>query len=159
MNVFTEMQRILEEDPHQDDEFMDFYFAVRSFLSVYGELDKNYVIYTEIQEDGNFKIKLFCVNPATNLERFISQGNSTIFFSATLLPINYYKKLLSVDTDDYAVYAKSPFDISKRLLLIGDDVSTKYTMRGQEMYQKYADYIYRIVRAKSGNYLAFFPSY
>lgn len=159
MNVFTEMQRILEEDPHQDDEFMDFYFAVRSFLSVYDELDKNYVIYTEMQEDGNFKIKLFCVNPATNLERFISQGNSTIFFSATLLPINYYKKLLSVDTDDYAVYAKSPFDISKRLLLIGNDVSTKYTMRGQEMYQKYADYIYRIVRAKSGNYLAFFPSY
>ena len=159
MNVFTEMQRILEEDAHQDDEFMDFYFAVRSFLSVYDELDKNYVIYTEMQEDGNFKIKLFCVNPATNLERFISQGNSTIFFSATLLPINYYKKLLSVDTDDYAVYAESPFDTSKRLLLLGNDVSTKYTMRGKGMYQKYADYIYRIVRAKKGNYLAFFPSY
>ena len=159
MNVFTEMQRILEEDAHQDDEFMDFYFAVRSFLAVYDELDKNYVIYTEMQEDGNFKIKLFCVNPATNLERFISQGNSTIFFSATLLPINYYKKLLSVDTDDYAIYAESPFDTSKRLLVLGNDVSTKYTMRGQGMYEKYADYIYRIVQVKKGNYLAFFPSY
>lgn len=159
MNVFTEMQRILEDDPHQDDEFMDFYFQVRNFLTVYEELDKNYVIYTEMQEDGNFKIKLFCVNPATNLERFISQGNSTVFFSATLLPINYYKKLLSVETDDYAIYAESPFDTSKRLLLLGNDVSTKYTLRGQEMYQKYAEYIYRIIKTKKGNYLAFFPSY
>lgn len=159
MNVFTEMQRILEDDAHQDDEFMDFYFQVRNFLAVYEELDKNYVIYTEMQEDGNFKIKLFCVNPATNLERFISQGNSTVFFSATLLPINYYKKLLSVETDDYAIYAESPFDTSKRLLLLGNDVSTKYTLRGQEMYQKYAEYIYRIIKTKKGNYLAFFPSY
>lgn len=159
MNVFTEMQRILEDDSHQDDEFMDFYFQIRNFLAVYEELDKNYVIYTEMQEDGNFKIKLFCVNPATNLEKFISQGNSTVFFSATLLPINYYKKLLSVDTDDYAIYAESPFDISKRLLLLGNDVSTKYTMRGQEMYQKYAEYIYKIIKTKKGNYLAFFPSY
>lgn len=159
MNVFTEMQRILEDDSHQDDEFMDFYFQIRNFLAVYEELDKNYVIYTEMQEDGNFKIKLFCVNPATNLEKFISQGNSTVFFSATLLPISYYKKLLSVDTDDYAIYAESPFDISKRLLLLGNDVSTKYTMRGQEMYQKYAEYIYKIIKTKKGNYLAFFPSY
>lgn len=159
MNVFTEMQRILEDDSHQDDEFMDFYFQIRNFLAVYEELDKNYVIYTEMQEDGNFKIKLFCVNPATNLEKFISQGNSTVFFSATLLPINYYKKLLSVDTDDYAIYAESSFDISKRLLLLGNDVSTKYTMRGQEMYQKYAEYIYKIIKTKKGNYLAFFPSY
>lgn len=159
MNVFTEMQHILEDDSHQDDEFMDFYFQVRNFLAVYEELDKNYVIYTEMQEDGNFKIKLFCVNPATNLEKFISQGNSTIFFSATLLPINYYKKLLSVETDDYAIYAESPFDTSKRLLLLGHDVSTKYTLRGQEMYQKYAEYIYKIIKTKKGNYLAFFPSY
>lgn len=159
MNVLTEMQRILEEDVHQDDEFMEFYFNVRNFLAVYEELDKNYVIYTEMQENGEFKIKLFCVNPSVNLEQFLSQGNSTIFFSATLLPINYYKKLLSVETDDYAIYAKSPFSTENRLLLLGNDVSTKYTMRGEGMYKKYADYISKMIEAKQGNYLAFFPSY
>ena len=138
---------------------MEFYFHVRSFLSVYEELDENYVIYTEMEQGGNFKVKLFCVNPAANLQKFLELGNSTIFFSATLLPINYYKMLLSVEKDDYAIYAESPFDTENRLLLLGSDVSTKYTMRGEGMYKKYAEYIMRIIKAKEGNYLVFFPSY
>lgn len=159
MNVLTSMEKILEEEQQTDDEFLEFYFHVRSFLKVYDELDENYVVYTEMENSGEFKIKLFCVNPAANLERYLSQGNSTIFFSATLLPINYYKKLLSVESDDYAVYAESPFDTKKRLLLLGNDVSTRYTMRGKGMYEKYAEYIRRIIDTKEGNYLVFFPSY
>jgi len=159
MNVLTSMEKILEDDMQVDEEFLEFYFEVRSFLRVYEELDENYVIYTEMENSGEFKMKLFCVNPATNLDKYLSQGNSTIYFSATLLPINYYKKLLSVESDDYAVYAESPFDTKNRLLLLGNDVSTRYTMRGKGMYEKYAKYIRRIVHAKEGNYLAFFPSY
>lgn len=159
MNVLTEMEKILEEDKQKDEAFLEFYFHVRSFLKVYDELDENYEIYTEMEVSGAFKLKLFCVNPAANLEKFLCQGNSTIFFSATMLPINYYKKLLSVEADDYAVYAESPFDVKKRLLMIGNDVSTRYTMRGKGMYAKYAEYIRKIVNGKEGNYLAFFPSY
>src|SRR5699024_712037 len=87
------------------------------------------------------------------------QGNSTIFFSATLLPIRYYKKLLSVETDDYAVYAESPFPEENRLLIIGRDVSTRYTQRGQIMYRRIAEYIAAVAEARRGNYMAFFPSY
>ncbi len=158
-NVLAEMEKIMEEEPQTDEAFLEFYFHVRNFLTVYEELDENYVIYTEMEAGGDFKIKLFCVNPATKLDKFISQGNSTIFFSATLLPIQYYKKLLSVSGDDYAIYAESPFDEKNRMLFIGTDVSTKYTLRGQDMYRKYADYITRIVTIKGGNYLVFFPSY
>lgn len=159
MNVLSAMEEIMEDDQPKDDEFLEFYFHVRSFLNVYEEIDENYVIYSEMEPEGDFKVKLFCVNPAANLEKFISQGNSTIFFSATLLPIHYYKKLLSVEKDDYAVYAESPFDEKNRLLLLGNDVSTKYTMRGEKMYKKYAEYIFKIANTKQGNYLAFFPSY
>lgn len=159
MNVLSYMEKMLEEKKQVDDEVLEFYFHVRSFLSVYEELDENYVIYTEMEEDGRFKIKLFCVNPAVNLESYLSFGNSTVFFSATLLPITYYKKLLSVEKDDYAIYAQSPFDETHRLVLVGNDVSTKYTKRNQSMYHKYAQYIANIVRARKGNYLVFFPSY
>ena len=55
------------------------------------------MIFSEMMEDGRFQIKLFCVNPAVNLQNYLEQGNSTIFFSATLLPVHYYKKLLSVE--------------------------------------------------------------
>ena len=159
LNVMNGLQKLLEEKEQVDEEVLEFYFHVRNFLNIYEEVDENYVIYTELEEGGDFKLKLFCVNPAVKLQNFLSQGNSTVFFSATLLPIRYYKRLLSVETDDYAVYAHSPFKEANRLLVLGQDVSTKYTRRGYEMYERFAIYIKNVMQAKPGNYLVFFPSY
>ncbi len=161
MNVFGELERYLEEcrDTDKREEVLDFYFQVRDFLNIYDILDENYTVYTELERQGRFKLKLLCVNPAANLQTYLEQGNSTIFFSATLLPIHYYKKLLSVEKEDYAVYAKSPFPIENRLLLLATDVSTRYTMRGKGMYHRIAEYILQTIRAKKGNYMIFFPSY
>lgn len=166
LNLMTELERFLEE--HRQDrivneemhkEVLDFYFNIRMFLYVYERLDENYMIYSEMENGGRFKLRLFCVNPAVNLQEFLDKGNSTVFFSATLLPIHYYKRLLSTSKDDYAIYAESPFDTGNRLILMGTDVSTKYTKRGKEMYDRYAQYLIRMVDAKKGNYIAFFPSY
>ena len=161
MNVLSETDRYLEEcvDKEVRETVLDFYFQVRSFLNIYDGLDENYVVYTEYQENGRFVLKLFCVNPAANLQKCLDKGNSAIFFSATLLPIQYYKRLLSTEKDNYAVYIDSSFDTKKRLLMNGVDVSTRYAMRSREMYQRYATYIFRVVKAKMGNYLIFFPSY
>ena len=161
MNVLSEADRYLEEcvDKEVLETVLDFYFQVRSFLNIYDGLDENYVVYTEYREDGRFVLKLFCVNPAANLQKCLDKGNSAVFFSATLLPIRYYKRLLSTEKDNYAVYIDSSFDTKKRLLMNGVDVSTRYTMRSREMYQRYAAYIFRVVKAKMGNYLIFFPSY
>ena len=159
LNVMNGLQKLLEEKEQVDEEVLEFYFHVRNFLNIYEEVDENYVIYTELEEGGDFKLKLFCVNPAVKLQNFLSHGNSTVFFSATLLPIRYYKKLLSVETDDYAVYAHSPFKEANRLLVLGQDVSTKYTRRGYEMYERFAIYIKNVMQAKPGNYLVFFQSY
>ena len=157
MNVLSETDRYLEEcvDKEVRETVLDFYFQVRSFLN----MDENYVVYTEYQENGRFVLKLFCVNPAANLQKCLDKGNSAVFFSATLLPIQYYKRLLSTEKDNYAVYIDSSFDTKKRLLMNGVDVSTRYAMRSREMYQRYATYIFRVVKAKMGNYLIFFPSY
>ena len=161
MNVLSETDRYLEEcvDKEVRETVLDFYFQVRSFLNIYDGLDENYVVYTEYQENGRFVLKLFCVNPAANLQKCLDKGNSAVFFSATLLPIQYYKRLLSTEKDNYAIYIDSSFDTKKRLLMNGVDVSTRYAMRSREMYQRYATYIFRVVKAKMGNYLIFFPSY
>ena len=161
LNLMVELERFLEECDRQDvkEEILEFYFHVRQYLSVEEIMDENYVIYTQMEEDGRFKLKLFCVNPAGNLQSYLNKGNSTVFFSATLLPVTYYKQLLSAKEDDYAVYVESPFDIKNRCLLIGQDVSSKYTRRDRQMYDRIADYILTAVRQKRGNYLVFFPSY
>lgn len=166
MNLMTELERFLEEERRREGgdeeirkEVLDFYFNIRMFLNIYDKLDDNYMTYCQLEERGSFKVCLFCVNPSKNLQEFLDKGNSTVYFSATLLPIHYYKKLLSTSKEDYAVYAESPFDAGKRLLLLGMDVSTKYTRRGEEMYRRYAKYLLETAGAKAGNYMAFFPSY
>lgn len=161
MNVFSKLEDYLEEckDAEKKKRVLDFYFAVRSFLNIHDIMDENYVIFSEMMEDGRFQIKLFCVNPAVNLQNYLEQGNSTIFFSATLLPVHYYKKLLSVEKDDYAVYAHSSFPQENKFLFIGTDVSTRYTRRGESTYQRFARYIAVMAEQKKGNYMAFFPSY
>lgn len=161
MNVLSKLEDYLEEckDAEKKKRVLDFYFAVRSFLNIHDIMDENYVIFSEMMEDGRFQIKLFCVNPAVNLQNYLEQGNSTIFFSATLLPVHYYKKLLSVEKDDYAVYAHSSFPQENKFLFIGTDVSTRYTRRGESTYQRFARYIAVMAEQKKGNYMAFFPSY
>lgn len=161
MNLLTVMEDYLEEqnDDEKREQVLDLYFQVRSFVNVHDILDDNYVIYSELEENGRFKVKLFCVNPAENLQTYLDYGIGTVFFSATLLPIHYYRKLLSVEKDDYAIYAETSFPDENRLLLQGNDVSTRYTMRGEVMYRRIARYIAETAVGRKGNYMAFFPSY
>lgn len=137
----------------------EFYFNLRNFMNMYELLDEHYVIYSEHEEDGRFKLKLYCVDPSLNLQERLDKGNATIFFSATLLPIQYYKNLLSTKKDNYAVYAETAFSEEQRLLLLGNDVSSKYTRRNAAEFARIAEYVLRTVRAKKGNYMVFFPSY
>ena len=141
------------------EEILDLYFKISHFLEIYELLDEKYIKYTQLRGDGSFLLKLFCVDPSGNLKACMKKGRSTILFSATLLPIQYYKALLGGDTEDYEVYAKSVFNIKKRALLISSDVTSKYTRRTNEEFYKIARYIDDIIRMKQGNYMVFCPSY
>ena len=161
MRLASQMDEFLEK-PREFPEkktVLDFYFALRNFLNIYDLVDDHYVIYSQMTEEGQFRIRLFCVDPSVNLQKCIDKSNSTIFFSATLLPIGYYKRLLSTDEDNYAIYAQSTFAQTQRLLAFGRDVSTKYTQRNRKEYEKIADYIGAVTEAQQGNYMVFFPSY
>lgn len=81
------------------------------------------------------------------------------FFRLPLLPVQYYKELLSGDPQEYAVYAKSPFSPENRLVLAASDVSSRYSRRGRSQYERIADYLEVIIRERKGNYMVFFPSY
>lgn len=161
MRLASQLEEFFEKPREfpEKKEVLDFYFAVRNFLNMYELVDEHYVIYTQMEEDGRFMIKLFCVDPSLNLQKCIDKANATIFFSATLLPINYYKQILSTKEDNYAIYAESTFAESQRLLAFAPDVSTKYTRRGPAEYLRIAQYIQAAVEGKEGNYMVFFPSY
>ena len=137
---------------------LDFFFELRTFLAAAEMPEDAFRIYTEKAEEG-FRLVFFCVNPAPVLSSVISRGRAAVFFSATLLPVDYYKKLLTENGDAPAVYAESPFPAQNRLILTAADVSTRYAARSTETYRRIASYIAKMAAAKAGNYLAFFPSY
>lgn len=141
------------------DSLTDFYFELFHYLDIYERVDENYTNYCTYGKAGDFCLKLFCVNPRANLHECMANARSSILFSATLLPIQYYKELLSGEDKDYEVYAKSVFNPDKRGLLIANDVTSKYTRRSEEEYNAIATYIHEITINRHGNYMVFFPSY
>lgn len=143
----------------QREEILEFYFNLTHFLEIYELLDEKYIKYTQLREDGSFMLKLFCVDPSGNLRECMKRGRSSILFSATFLPIQYYKSLLGGEESDYEVYANSVFNPEKRALFIAEDVTSKYTRRSEEEFHRIAAYIDETVKNRHGNYMVFFPSY
>ncbi len=162
LTISGELEEILEEKNLEEElrkEILEFYFVVRDFLNVSELVDENYVVYAECFGENDFRLRLFCVNPAANLSEYLKKGRSAVFFSATLFPMLYYRELLTTETDAYGIYVQSPFSAKNRRILIGSDVSSRYTRRNHTEYRKIAEYISRCVWQRQGNYMVFFPSY
>lgn len=140
-------------------EALDFYFNINNYISTLDFVDDNYLVYADYDRSGCFRVHLYNMDPSLRLQDYLNNAVSTVFFSATLLPINYYKELLCKKDNPTAIYAKTIFDSKKRLLMIADDVTSKYSERSSEMYSKIADYIIKTSSVKKGNYISFFPSY
>ena len=161
MRMVSDLEEYLKEDMayEQRESLTTLYFDVKRFINTYDLLDEKYIIYTD-GDEGNTRIKMYCVNPSDQLSERIHMSRSCIFFSATLLPIGYYKRLLSSKPEtDYDLYVESPFPKENRQILIANDVSSRYTSRTQTEYEKIASYLWQIIDVKKGNYLFFFPSY
>lgn len=158
--LFLEIGVLLEEEElkHRE-EIVLFYLNLRHFLNMYEMLDDTYEIYVGEETERGFFVKLFCVTPANQLKQYLDKGMSSIFFSATILPIQYYREMLSNEQEDYAVYIPSPFQEEKRLLAIGKDVTSRYNQRNDQQYERIVWYMDQIIDGKRGNYMVFFPSY
>ena len=158
-SCYSYMQKFLDKNKGKPvcDEIIEFFFKIRHFINMYDCIDEKYVIYAEHIDDGDFALHLYCVDPSGQLSQRLSQGISTIMFSATLLPVNYFKEMLSGNADDYAVYAHSPFDTDNKRVLIGRDVTSRYTRRNYNEYTKIAGYIHTLTQSKQGKYMIFFP--
>ena len=167
--VMEEMQSILQEQrraaaveapaAHEVQEnFMNAFFALSRFLTAYEGMEGEYQIY--IQKFGrDYEVHLFCVDPSGKLGECLDKGVASVLFSATFLPIRYYKRLLGGTDEDYEVYARSSFDPRRLGLFIAGDVTSRYRSRDAEQYGKIATCIYNSVSKRHGNYMIFFPSY
>jgi DNA excision repair protein ERCC-2 len=139
-------------------ELLDFYFVCNNYLRTAEYFDSFYVSYFERQGKTDLKAKLFCLDPAPMLAAPLAHSQATIFFSATLLPMDYFKKLLTGAAAHPHCIFQSPFPIENVDLLIHNGIATQYAQR-TDSYPAISATIETICRAQMGNYLIFFPSY
>ncbi|MCD8019045.1 MAG: ATP-dependent DNA helicase [Clostridiales bacterium] len=145
-------------DEEKREEIVEFYFQVSHFFMILDTMEAGYNIYGE-GSGGHLTVHLFCVDPSSRLEQYLKRCRSVVFFSATLLPIPYYKQLLGGDSSIDAFSISSPFDRQRKLLAIADDVTSRYSQRGEMQYRRMVRYLEETVSVKKGNYIIFFPSY
>jgi DNA excision repair protein ERCC-2 len=138
-------------------ELLELYFNCLSFSAVFKLYDERYVTYV-VRESSEVHLKLFCTDPSYLLGKACSKVRSSVFFSATLLPLNYFRDILGGTSEDYTMRLSSPFDRNNLCLAVADNVSTKYKDR-EESCVLVADYIKAAVSRKTGNYFVFFPSF
>ena len=139
-------------------ELLEFYFLCLNYLRTAEYFDTFYVSYFERQGQSDLKAKLFCLDPAPMLAAPLERSRATIFFSATLLPIDYFMKLLTGAVEHPWRVFQSPFPQENACLLIHNRISTKYERRA-DSYVAIAEAIDAICHAHDGNYLVYFPSY
>lgn len=140
------------------EEVVEFYFQARHFFMILDTMEDGYEIYGE-GEGTHLKVHLFCVDPSSRLAGYLEKCRAGIFFSATLLPIQYYRQLLGGNSSMEAFSVSSPFEKEKRLLAIASDVTSRYSRRGADQYQKMVRYLEETISVRPGNYMIFFPSY
>ncbi len=139
-------------------ELLEFYFLCSNYLRTAEYFDTFYVSYFERLGQAGLKAKIFCLDPAPMLAAPLARSQSTIFFSATLLPMDYFTKLLTGDQEHTRRIFQSPFPTENVSLLIHNGIATTYAQRA-DSYGAIATAIEAICSARAGNYLVFFPSY
>lgn len=154
------MEDYLKDHPEMEnrEEVVEFYFQARHFFMILDTMEDGYEIYGEDGET-HLKVHLFCVDPSSRLAEYLEKCRAGIFFSATLLPIRYYRQLLGGSGSMDAFSVSSPFEKERRLLAVASDVTSRYSRRGTEQYQKMVRYLEETISVKPGNYMIFFPSY
>lgn len=137
-------------------EVRDLYFDIRFFINISELYSKEYVTLVELNKN-DVRLKLFCVNPSKNLSKIIQKTYSTIIFSATLSPINYYIDLLGGNDKSYRLKLPSPFK-KENLEVKVNSLNVRFKRREKNI-DKLCNIIYNFKKQVRGNYIIFFPSY
>ncbi|MBE6591188.1 MAG: ATP-dependent DNA helicase [Ruminococcaceae bacterium] len=107
-----------------------------------------------ITPDGG--IRLCLADPSEHIRSCCSQFGSAVFFSATLIPEEYFTLALGADPCDGFIHGTSPFDPDS-LGLFAFPLNTSLSCRGQSMIA-----LCKVIKASTshrGRYIAFFPSF
>ncbi|MDP6367924.1 MAG: ATP-dependent DNA helicase, partial [Nitrospinota bacterium] len=91
------------------DALTDLFFTFVAFLRVADLFDGHYVTYGEKRGQGDLLLRLYCLDPSGRIRDSLKRGRSATFFSATLTPLDYFRRLLGGERTDFTLQLDSPF--------------------------------------------------
>ena len=134
-----------------------FYYKIKKFADIMAIFDSAYRLMI-FYDNGEMRMKLFCLDPSPLIRKRLNKGHSAVFFSATLSPLPYYRSILGGERTDEILEVNSPFDPSQLSVCIMDRISTRYSERVDTL-MAVCQTIAATVSAKKGNYMVFSPSF
>ena len=137
-------------------ELFEMYFGLKRYMSVSSAFNGYYRCFA-INEGRDTKIKILCIDPSAKLQETYSKIRSAVLFSASLVPFNYFKRLLCA-CESESRQLDSPFPQENLKVLVNDSISTKYTHREKTAAGICAN-IHEFVTSLGGRHMIFFPSY
>lgn len=148
-----------------DGALLQFYFDALQFtrlLDTFGTHSLFDITRDEVQSYGSARSNsTLCVRnvlPAPFLKPRFASTRTTVLFSATLTPSNFYGDTLGLPDDTAWLDVAAPFHADQLTVHIARDISTRYPHRTRSLVP-----IARLIAAQyetnPGNYIAFFSSF
>jgi DNA excision repair protein ERCC-2 len=153
----SEAERWLVQDKQSDfrQSLLEVYFRALKFNTVLDLFDRHYIA---IYEATSEKLRLFCIDPSRLLSQALKRTGSSVFFSATLTPAEFFRESLGGDLADPFLRLASPFPRENLCILVHAGIPTRFRDRSKS-YDSIAHAVEALVRCKTGNYIVYFPSY
>lgn len=133
------------------------YSEIAKYKKISELYDERYMFFIEVAS-GDIKVRLSCLDPSYQLRLCHNRAVSSVMFSATLEPIDYFTDILGGDKGSIKLQLPSPFEQKNLCLVCVDSINTRFEER-EASYKKIASSIAGTLSGRAGNYIVFFPSY
>lgn len=157
--VLNKIDQILAENKKFETrkKVLECYFELFQYSRISDFYNDDYKLIIQ-EEYEDFTVTQMCLDASQYILDVINRRSSgTVFFSATLDPLDYYVQLIT-QKEGKSIRIPSPFKQNHLGLFVDGTTSTRYKDR-QKSVPKLIDTIYGMLEGKTGNYIVFFPSY
>ena len=152
------VEQDLESDEDDKETFSFRLGHVLKCIESFGETTAITLVFSLRGREG--KITSHLLDPGLVSGPLFSSVQGSILMSGTLYPPQMYADILDLPKDRTTKTAySSPFAGERRPVLVARDVTTKYTQRSPQMWDKIRNHIHALIEKTPGHVAVFSPSY
>lgn len=140
--------------PFEGDPRQDVLYMLRAFWLSCDRRQESHVCYREGSE-----LRHFCRDVADWLREKLNELHACVLFSATLHPMEVFRRLTGSEPENRQLIIESPFHPDQFPIRLEKSIPMVWRARTADLYDRLTRRIQEEITAKGGKVLVFFPSY